>query len=220
MERSARRLSRDHRSAAIFRAAAEPSADRGPDEVTIRDIAAQAGLAEPDVRISGTRDADLWEAPISWAIGHYFALCDEALAQAGPGSESRLAALVRATIQFYTRYPVTMSLLRARVVDRGGEVATVGEEASMRGATRRFIEVIQQGVDEGVFRTPYPADARRAIEAAVNAVVEWYDLHGPIGPAELADRYVHLALVLVEYAGPVGAVGPGGAVVPAGPDGA
>lgn len=52
---------------------------------------------------------------------------------------------------------------------------------------------------QGIFLTPYPDDARRAVIAMCNAIAEWYRTEGPVSVDELVERYVALALTVVEY---------------------
>jgi hypothetical protein len=66
-------------------------------------------------------------------------------------------------------------------------------------ASQQFRDVIDGGIAEGIFLTPYPEDARRAVIAMCNAISQWYDAAGPLDVEDLVGRYVSLALTLVEY---------------------
>jgi hypothetical protein len=59
--------------------------------------------------------------------------------------------------------------------------------------------VIERGAAEGVFLTPYPDDARRAVISMCNAIAQWYRPDGEVSPDELVERYLSLALAVVEY---------------------
>ena len=54
------------------------------------------------------------------------------------------------------------------------------------------------GVRRGVFACAYPDDARRAVQAACNAVAQWYDPNGPVDVDELVERYIGIAMRIVE----------------------
>ncbi|MFJ9561102.1 hypothetical protein ACIRQQ_13810 [Streptomyces fuscichromogenes] len=54
--------------------------------------------------------------------------------------------------------------------------------------------VVEDGITDGVFHTPYPVEAVRAVVSMCQAVAVWYRPEGPLGEAEVAQRYVELAL--------------------------
>jgi AcrR family transcriptional regulator len=61
-----------------------------------------------------------------------------------------------------------------------------------------FRDVINRGVFEGSFATPYPREATRAIINMGSSVSAWFDPNGDLSPEALAERYVTLALGTVE----------------------
>ncbi len=204
VDRVAARAALQQRRAELYRAATDLFADLGLAEISLRDIGAHAGM-EPveSVRdyLAGTLERDVWEVPLSVLVDEFFRVINSALAAAGPSAAERLSALVRGTMSYYLRYQTTALLLRYRTIGRVGERFSIGEQVVERGASQLFGEIIQQGVREGVFRTPFPADARRSIEAAGTAALEWYDHTGPVQPDELIERYVRLSLATVEFIG-------------------
>ncbi|QSE95614.1 hypothetical protein JWS13_29730 [Rhodococcus pseudokoreensis] len=72
------------------------------------------------------------------------------------------------------------------------------ERSEARGS-QQFKDVIEAGVKIGLFQTPYPDDARRAVIAMCNAVAQWYRPGGELTEDMLIERYVSLALTVVEY---------------------
>ncbi|MFF1901351.1 hypothetical protein [Streptomyces sp. NPDC058206] len=55
------------------------------------------------------------------------------------------------------------------------------------------------GGPHGLHQTEYPDNARRAVIAMCNAIAQWYRPGGPVTEDELVERYVSLALTVVEY---------------------
>nr|WP_281377681.1 hypothetical protein [Saccharopolyspora hordei] len=108
----------------------------------------------------------------------------------------RLRALVRATVDYRVRRRVE-STIAARDADNLDPVHAQRLAELRRSATQLFDDIIEDGVRRGTFRCEHPAEARRAIQAACNAIPQWYDPDGDVDPAELADRYVTIALRIV-----------------------
>ncbi|EIV93051.1 hypothetical protein [Frankia sp. QA3] len=204
VDRIAARAALQQRRAELYRAAADLFVDLRLDEISLRDIAAHAGMEPVESArdyLAGTLERDAWEVPLSVLVDEFFRVINSAVANAGPSAEERLSALVRGTMSYYLRYQTSALLLRYRTIMRVGERFSIGEQVVERGASQLFGEIIQQGVREGVFRTPFPADARRSIEAAGTAALEWYDHAGPVPPDELIERYVRVSLATVEFTG-------------------
>ena len=55
------------------------------------------------------------------------------------------------------------------------------------------------GVERGVFTTPYPKEATMALVTMCTAVAQWYRPDGPLRPDEIADRYADLGLAMLGY---------------------
>jgi hypothetical protein len=62
---------------------------------------------------------------------------------------------------------------------------------------RLFDGVITQGVDLGVFTTPIPLEASRAIVVMCTGVANWFSPKGRMSRAEVVRRYQRLALDMV-----------------------
>lgn len=54
-----------------------------------------------------------------------------------------------------------------------------------------------QGVEAGVFTTPIPLEASRAIVVMCTGVASWFSPEGPLGREEVAGNYRRLALDMV-----------------------
>ena len=58
-------------------------------------------------------------------------------------------------------------------------------------------EIIDRGVSSGVFDTPYPGDAGRAIASMCAGVATWYRPEAPLSFDPLLDRYLSIAEAIV-----------------------
>ncbi|MET8537277.1 TetR/AcrR family transcriptional regulator [Streptomyces sp. NPDC005065] len=141
---------------------------------------------------------ELLVAILDEGLDAYFDACDKALESAGDDPAERLEAIVAATVRFRTGHPVKSSI----VLTEGRSLEAEHLERYRKNeerASQQFREIIDKGVEEGVFLTPYPDDARRAVIAMCNAIAQRHRPDGPVTEDELVERYVSLALTVVEY---------------------
>ncbi|MFC9614271.1 TetR/AcrR family transcriptional regulator [Streptomyces sp. NPDC056938] len=183
---------------AIIEAARLEFSERGYGATSIRDIAKRAGVSLSALYYYYKGKQELLVAILGDSLETYFGACDEALAAVGDDPAEQLEALVSATVRFRAEYPVKSSLLLTERRSVEDEHLKVYREGEVRGS-QQFREVIERGIAQGIFLTPYPDDARRAVIAMCNAISQWYDTAGPVDVNELVARYVSLALTLVEY---------------------
>ena len=183
---------------AIVEAAREEFAERGYGATSIRDIAQRAGVSLSALYYYYESKQELLVAILDDANDAYFRACEEALEQAGEDAAEQLEALVAATVRYRTTHPVKSSIMLTEERSLEPEHLQRFRKSEERG-TQQFREVIQRGVAEGIFLTPYPEDARRAVIAMCNAVSQWYRPGGRLSEDDLVGRYVSLALTIVEY---------------------
>ncbi|MDA3629467.1 TetR/AcrR family transcriptional regulator [Saccharopolyspora sp. WRP15-2] len=181
---------------ALSVAAREIFAERGYHGASIRDIAKRAGLSLSALYYWHSSKQELFAGLMEDSVNDYVRTCDAALHACGDDPAERLRALVRATVDYRVRRRVesTIAARDARNLDpvHAQRLAELRESA-----TRLFQDIIDDGARCGRFRCEHPAEARRAIQAACNAIPQWYDPEGDTDPAELADRYVTIALRIV-----------------------
>jgi hypothetical protein len=94
---------------------------------------------------------------------------------------------------------------------KGLGLIAVSEMASLESANRRRVATrrteVQRMVDaavldggaRGLFRTPYPLDASRAIVTMCVAVASWFRMELTLTPLDVADRYVDYALNMLDH---------------------
>lgn len=185
---------------AITGAAREIFAERGYHGTSVRDIAQRAGLSLSALYYWHPSKQHLLATLIEESTHHYFQRCDDALRDAGDDPADRLRALVGATVEHRVNHRVESNIgtlewrnLEPENAERLGDLR--------RSATRQWADLIADGVARGVFGCREPDDARRSIVAACNAIAQWYEPGGDITSAELAERYIAIALRIVDHRG-------------------
>ena len=183
---------------ALLNAASAEFAERGYYATSVRDIAARAGVSLSALYHYYPGKHALLAALLHEGMNAYFALCHEALAEAGHDPAGQLAAVVGATVRYRAERSVASLILinEARALP---EETAAAYRLREREATDLFRSAIGAGIAGGMFTTPYPDDARRTIIAACNAVAQWYRPDGPVPLDALVERYVTLAYTLLGY---------------------
>ncbi|MEJ2890603.1 TetR/AcrR family transcriptional regulator [Actinomycetospora aeridis] len=192
---------------AITRAARESFAERGYHGSSIRDIAARAGLSLSALYHWHPSKQDLLTALIEESTAEYFRRCDEALQDAGDDPAARLDALVRATVEYRVsrRVESTIAASEWRNLEPGNRERLDGMRAA---ASRLWADLVDDGVARGVFGCEHPADARRAVVAACNAIAQWYqpeqwyepgEREGGLAVEDLVARYTVIARRIVDH---------------------
>ncbi|WP_432066229.1 TetR/AcrR family transcriptional regulator [Streptomyces sp. C10-9-1] len=183
---------------AIIEAAREEIAERGYGATSIRDIAKRAGVSLSALYYYYGSKQQLLAAILDDAQNTYFGVVEEALGRVGEDPAERLEALVTATVRYRATHPAKSSVLLTEERSLEPEHLQRYRGNEERG-TALFRDIIDLGSAQGVFLTPYPDDARRAVIAMCNAVSQWYRPEGELSEDDLAERYVSLALTIVEY---------------------
>jgi AcrR family transcriptional regulator len=198
------RAARGDGLAAIMQSAREIFAERGYHGASIRDIAKRAGLSLSALYYYHAGKQELLHALLEDALNDCFRGCETALSAAADDPAARLAAFVRAVAEYRVRRRID-SLLALREISNL-EPERLERFVERRDALPRLLrEIIDDGVARGVFLTPYPDEAQRAILAMCNAIAQWYQPSGDLGVAELVERYVHLSLTVVQHRPPAAA---------------
>jgi AcrR family transcriptional regulator len=184
--------------AALTAAAREIFAERGYHGASVRDVAKRAGLSLSALYHWYAGKQELLAAVLEESVNDYFRTCDVALRAAEDDPASRLTAIVRATVDYRIRRRVESTIAAQEF--RNLEPPHAQRHVKLReSASRLFQDIVDDGVRAGVFHCEYPEDARRAIQAACNAIAQWYRPDGDVHPAELADRYVAIALRIADF---------------------
>ncbi|WP_134324475.1 TetR/AcrR family transcriptional regulator [Cumulibacter soli] len=183
---------------AITNAAREIFSEHGYSGTSIRDIARKAGLSLSALYYWYPSKQALLAAIIDDADRDYRTRYDEALEDAGDDPAARLAALVRATIEFRVDRRID-SAITASELRNLDQTHHADLRALNRRATGVWKEIIESGIAAGVFTCQYPDEARRTVIAACNAVAQWYRTGGDVSREQLVERYINIAYRVVQY---------------------
>jgi AcrR family transcriptional regulator len=186
---------------AITVAAREVFAERGFHGASIRDIARRAGLSLSALYHWHSSKQDLLAALIEESGQDYFQTCDEAMSTAGDSPADRLHALVGATVQYRVRRRFESNIANQEWRNLDPEHQRRLEK-QREPASQLWVDIVADGIAQGQFHCAYPEDARRTIQAACNAIAQWYDPVGEVGLPELVERYTAIAMRVVDYRTP------------------
>ena len=170
---------------------------RGYHGTSMRDIARDADITVASIYHHFKSKQEILQDIMTRALHDAFAMTRAALLRSGGSSAEQLRAVVRAWVIFHTtrQSDALVGATELRSLDDEGRrlvVALRDEQESV------FREIIDRGVEDGVFTTSLPLDASRAIIHMGQSVCTWWRSDGPLTPEELADRYAELALAMVQ----------------------
>lgn len=121
---------------------------------------------------------------------------DQALAEAGDDVVAQLVNLTESASLIMAHYR-DLAFLDNEI--RSLEPDNMRLYASRRDRSEELLrDIIKRGCDQGVFHTPYPSDVSRALFSAIQGIALWFRMGGSDSPEDVASKYGHLALALVE----------------------
>lgn len=179
-------------AAQIASTAAELFASRGFHEVGMREVADALGIRGPSLyHHYGSKEEILYaiclmvsREPVELNLPH--------LDDAGTPT-SRLSALVRAHVVHLAgrrvEHLVGRHELNALTPDHRAAV-----DGFRRHYHRRVRDVIAAGARSGEFCVPHVGAATLALLDMLNGTSSWYDVNGPLDPAQLGAVYVELGV--------------------------
>ena len=183
---------------ALLEAARQEFSEQGFGSASIRDIAQRAGMSLSAMYHYYSGKQELLHAILDEGLDTYFAACADALSRVGDEPADRLSAVVAATTRFRAEHLARSNILLSE--ERNLDPERLARYSRRHAeATNLFRHAIDAGVAAGLFLTPYPDEARRAVIAMCNAVAQWFRPDGPLTLDELVDRHVAIALTIVEY---------------------
>lgn len=183
--------------AAILNAALDAFGAKGFHGASMRDIARGAGTSLSNLYNYFPSKSELLAAVLRWANDELYARIRDAVEEAGDEAAPRLREAVRAYVRFVVEHQLAM-------------LVAVGEVRYLQGPARDplvaardstqaiFEEIVKQGAAGGEFRTPYPADAARAIVSLCSSIASWYRPDGRLSTGQLAEQHARYCLALVE----------------------
>ncbi|MEV0034356.1 TetR/AcrR family transcriptional regulator, partial [Nocardia sp. NPDC050793] len=131
---------------------------------SIRTIAQEAGVSLSALYYHYKNKQELLLATLMDGVDTYDAVCDAELARTGDDPVEQLRAFVRGNVKFRTEFPDQGRMIATEVRNLEPEGARLYEERR-RAGRRRIRDVIDEGIERGVFTTDFPDDCRRSILA-------------------------------------------------------
>lgn len=180
----------------VLDAALRRFAEQGYHGTSIRDLAADSGLSVPGVYHHYRSKQEILLALMMAVMDELLDRSAAALASAGDDPSEQFDALVESLLRFhmFRRRQAFVASSEIRSLDAGNREAYV----ERRDEQQRMLDrIVSAGTDVGVFATPYPQDAARAVASLCVGVASWYREDGLLGPDELVRRHLVLARGLV-----------------------
>ncbi|MEV6102268.1 MULTISPECIES: TetR/AcrR family transcriptional regulator [unclassified Nocardia] len=195
MTESEDRSRADETRARLLDAAVAAFAERGFHGATTRDITSIAGLSTAAIYVHHrSKEELLYQVSHT---GHLDTL--ERMREAVAASDDPVEQLVAVMRQFAIHHARAHTV--ARVINY--ELAALSPEHQREIKEIRHVidtemrQLIERGVDAGVFDNPNPRMAAVALLSLGIDLARWYREGGPLSPEEIGDYYVDLALRIV-----------------------
>ncbi|MEV8516004.1 TetR/AcrR family transcriptional regulator [Dactylosporangium sp. NPDC051484] len=183
----------------ILQTALEAFVEHGYEGTSVRDLAGRAGLSVPGLYHHFRSKQDILMGLLEAVMNDLLARSRSALSTSPPNPEGQLDALVECMLRFhlFRRNEAFVASTELRSL----EPANRGRYVRMRDEQQRMLaDVIRAGSKAGVFTTPYPDDAARALATLCVGVATWYRDDGPLAPDEVVRRYLDMVHGLVGVA--------------------
>lgn len=185
-------------AAALIAAAVEVMAVHGYHGTSVRDIAAAAGSSAGVLYHHFDSKHGLLVTILDRGMDRLVRATEQALYDAPDDPVQRLRAIVGVHVRVHLEAQ-RESLLGTSEL-RSLEPAARALVVSKRDAQQRmFDRVVRDGVARGVFVTPFPDEAARAVTTACTAVATWYRPGGALRGDEIVARYQRIALDTVGH---------------------
>jgi AcrR family transcriptional regulator len=188
-------------AATLLSAAVLEMATKGYHATSVRSIAALANVSLPALYHYFGSKHDLLAEIMSRGNAHLYERAQAAIAGAGPGVKDRFLALVTLFVERHLESQRESFLGTTEL--RSLEPEARQQVVAMRDKTQRlFYDVVSEGAAAGVFTTPFPKEAARAIITMCTSVAGWYREGGALTRDEVIERYQRLCLDTVGWPQP------------------
>jgi AcrR family transcriptional regulator len=170
----------------IVAAAGRMFADKGYHGTSMRDLGRELGLLGSSLYSHIDSKEDLLVEVVDEGARLFLNSSERAIAVEG-GAEEKLRALIAGHVDVVLDHldVVRTYLNEARMLDESHRTRVVSARDEYES---RFREVIQQGIDEGVFRSDVdPKIASIFILSVLNAIERWYRPSGSLHRLQLMD---------------------------------
>lgn len=181
----------------ILENALEAFSENGFHGTTVRDLARRVGVTVPALYYHYENKEAVLVTLLDAAV---LDLIDRVAAAVGDGGDDPVARFTNAV-----RAIVLNMTHRAQRSALDSEVRHIApENRRTYAATRKRLELmmldlVHEGVEHRVFDVDDIEETVRALLGMFQSIVRWYQLDGPLTPAQVADRYTAIALRVVGH---------------------
>jgi AcrR family transcriptional regulator len=171
----------------ILRAALEAFSEVGYHGAPVRDIAARVGVTVPALYYHHENKEAILFSLLDESITRLHGMCQASLADAVDSPEARFLNLVECVV-IYMANAGKSARLDAEIRVLSPALRKI-YSAKRHEIEIMFVQVIDSGVQTGVFRVLSPADTARALLGMYQAIPTWFQPGGRVNAPELARRY-------------------------------
>ncbi|NIJ12485.1 AcrR family transcriptional regulator [Saccharomonospora amisosensis] len=169
--------------------------EHGFHGTTVRDIARRVGLTVPALYYHHENKEGVFTALLELGTGDVAWRVRAAAAAGGERPQEQFVNVVEAIVLHTTQRPQLSTL--------DLELRHLSTRNRRRYAARRkeiedlLLGIVQAGVRHGVFTATVPEETARAVLGMCQSIARWYRPDGPLSPADVAHRYIDIALLTV-----------------------
>jgi AcrR family transcriptional regulator len=176
----------------ILVAALEQFREHGYHGTTVREVASRAEVSLPMIYYRFENKQGLLVALLDRAMSEVLQRARLADAEAEGRVLDRFANVIECIVLHMTYRAATAGLDSEL---RYLEPANRKKYAALRKELEELLlQIIEEGVAQGLFEVDRAPDTSRALLGMCQAVTGWYHAEGPLTPEEIADRYVAISL--------------------------
>lgn len=170
--------------------------EHGYHGTTVRGIAARANLSVPGLYHHYPSKQALLIGLTDAVMNELLTRTRQADREAGDSPLDRFDAVVESLLLFHMHRREQAFIGSTEI--RSMEPLARHNFVALRDQQQEMLDaIVRQGVQDGVFGTPHPDDASRAVVTMCVAVSGWYRPDGPLSVRELVDRYRSIARNMV-----------------------
>ncbi|MCP3767894.1 MULTISPECIES: TetR/AcrR family transcriptional regulator [unclassified Streptomyces] len=175
--------------------------EHGYHGTSVRDIAGRVGVTVPALYYHYENKQALLATLLETSMKDVLDRCRAAAAEAGDEPLPRFCAMVESIVLYMAnRKGLAFLDTEIRSLEPGNRARYVALRDYLE---HMLLDTVEAGIARGVFTTPIPADAVRAVLIMCQGVANWYRADGPLTAAEIAGRHVLLSLGTVGHPGAV-----------------
>ncbi|MGY3205638.1 TetR/AcrR family transcriptional regulator [Streptomyces sp. TE5632] len=175
--------------------------EHGYHGTSVRDIAGRVGVTVPALYYHYENKQALLATLLETSVKDVLDRCRAAAAEAGDEPLPRFCAMVESIVLYMAnRKGLAFLDTEIRSLEPGNRARYVALRDYLE---HMLLDSVEAGIAQGVFTTPIPADAVRAVLIMCQGVANWYRADGPLTAAEIARRHVFLGLGTVGHPGAV-----------------